>query len=74
MYGIISQPSQNRFTKQVYEIREIRVRGYGKLSSLPVNPAVYPDSTNTTKLAATVKVTLRTTLTSNENRHPLPIV
>jgi hypothetical protein len=25
-------------------------------------------------LAATVKVTLRTTLTSNENRHPLPIV
>ena len=37
-------------------------------------PAVYPDATNKTKLTSTVRVTLNTTLTKNQKRHPLPIL
>ena len=37
-------------------------------------PAVYPDPTNNTKLTSTVRVTLNTTLTESQNRHPLPIL
>jgi hypothetical protein len=37
-------------------------------------PAVYPDTTNTTMLTSTVRVTLNTTLTKSQNRHPLPIL
>ena len=37
-------------------------------------PAVYPDPTNKTKLTSTVRVTLNTTLTKSQNRHPLPIL
>jgi len=36
-------------------------------------PAVYPESTNKTRLTTTVRVTLKITLTSNQKRHPLPI-
>ena len=34
----------------------------------------YPESTNKKRLTTTVRVTLNTTLTSSQNRHPLPIV
>jgi hypothetical protein len=37
-------------------------------------PAVYPDPTNKTKLTSTVRVTLNTTLTKSQNRHPFPIL
>jgi hypothetical protein len=33
----------------------------------------YPDSANKTRLITTVRVTLNTTLTKSQNRHPLPI-
>jgi hypothetical protein len=33
----------------------------------------YPDSTYKNRLTSTVKVTLKTTLTSNQNIHSLPI-
>ena len=36
-------------------------------------PAVYPDTTNKTKLTSTVRVTLNTTLTKSQNSHPLPM-
>ena len=36
-------------------------------------PAVYPDTTNKTTLTSTVRVTLNTTLTKSQNRHPLPM-
>jgi hypothetical protein len=36
--------------------------------------AVYPDTTKKTKLTSTVRVTLNTTLTKSQNRHPLPIL
>jgi hypothetical protein len=32
----------------------------------------YPDSANNTKLIMMVRVTLNTTLTRSQNRHPLP--
>jgi hypothetical protein len=53
---------------------ETRIRGYGTKLSLPVNKVVYPDTTNKRRLTTTVRVTLNTTLTNNQNRHPLPIV
>jgi hypothetical protein len=53
---------------------ETRIRGYGTKPSLPVNQVVYPDTTNKRRLTTTVRVTLNTTLTSNQNKHPLPIV
>jgi hypothetical protein len=34
--------------------------------------ASYPESANKRRLTTTVRVTLNTTLTSNQNRHPLP--
>ena len=37
-------------------------------------PAVYPDTTNKTKLTSTVRVTLDSTLTKSQNRHPLPLL
>ena len=37
-------------------------------------PAVFPDTTNKTRLTSTVRVTLNTTLTNSQNRHPLPIL
>ena len=33
--------------------------------------AVYPESANNTRLITTVRVTLNTTLTKSQNRHPL---
>ena len=36
-------------------------------------PAVYPEGTNKTRLITTVRVTLNTTLTKCQNRHPLPM-
>ena len=33
----------------------------------------YPESANKTRLITTVRVTLNTTLTKSQNRHPLPM-
>jgi hypothetical protein len=71
MYGInFSSLLINRFTKYGYEIR---TRGYGTKPSLPINRVVYPDPTNKTRLTTTVRVRLKSTLTTNQKRHPLPI-
>jgi hypothetical protein len=36
-------------------------------------PAVYLESANKMRLITTVRVTLNTTLTKSQNRHPLPM-
>jgi hypothetical protein len=71
MYGIISS-SLLKIGSTEYGY-EMRVRGQGKRPSRGY-AAVYPDSTNKTKLTTAVKVTLKTTLASNQNWHPLPIL
>jgi hypothetical protein len=46
---------------------------YPNVSSAP-SSAGYPESANKKRLTTTVRVTLNTTLTTNQNRQPLPIV
>jgi hypothetical protein len=46
---------------------------YPNVSSARCFPG-YPESANKTRLTTTVRVTLKRTLTSNQKRHPLPIV
>jgi hypothetical protein len=46
---------------------------YPNVSSAP-SSAGYPESANKKRLSTSVRVTLNTTLTSNQNRQPLPIV
>jgi hypothetical protein len=45
---------------------------YPNVSSARCSPG-YPESANKTKLATTVRVMLKRTLTKSQNRHPLPM-
>ena len=45
---------------------------YPNVSSALSSPG-YPESANKTRLITTVRVTLNTTLTKSQNRHPLPM-
>jgi hypothetical protein len=74
MYGIIS-PAFSKYVYEIWLLNKNKELWYETQPSgqLPVTRVVYPDPTNKKRLTTTVRVTLKSTLISNQNRHPLPM-